>query len=423
MIVSTSRLMGEAACPPSSRRAEAEQNSAYRAAATLSPYNPDMFRTTVVVLAFLAGAFAAGSLEAQRGGGRGAREPAVPPPTIREYKPKSTLVVPQHPVPRAKFPVVDLHGHPPPLTSPETIETVVKAMDSLNLRVLAVTGNPGRISREQLGQYLEATRSSPHRDRFVFFANIDFRNVGPGFGRTAAAQLEADVKSGAVGLGEIMKDVGLTARKADGSRLALDDPELDPIWSMAAQLDIPVIMHVGDPEAFWQPFDFSNERWLEMALFPNRRCPPERCIPFEDLMAERDRLFKKHPKTKFVAAHFGWHANDLGRVARMFDSMPNLYVETGAVLYDLGRQPRAARDFMIKYQDRVMFGKDAWAPDEYPYFWRTFETGDEYFDYYRDYHAFWKMYGLALPDNVLRKLYYQNALKLIPRVPRAAFPK
>jgi len=103
--------------------------------------------------------------------------------------------------------------------------------------------------------------------------------------------------------------------------------------------------------------------------------------------------------------------------------MPNLYVETGAVLYDLGRQPRAARDFMIKYQDRVMFGKDAWAPDEYPYFWRTFETGDEYFDYYRDYHAFWKMYGLALPDNVLRKLYYQNALKLIPRVPRAAFPK
>ena len=107
----------------------------------------------------------------------------------------------------------------------------------------------------------------------------------------------------------------------------------------------------------------------------------------------------------------GWHANDLGRLAKMFDEMPNVYGEVGAVLYDLGRQPRTAHDFLVKYQDRVLFGKDSYQPDEFPYFWRTFETADEYFDYYRDYHAFWKMYGLALPDVVLRKLYYGNALK------------
>lgn len=377
-----------------------------------------MLRQTFLLAALVAATGAAAS--GQRGG---AREPSVPPPTIREYKPKSTLVVPEHPVPRAKFPVVDMHGHPPALTSPEVVERVVAEMDRLNLRVLAVTGTPGRVSTERLHQMLEVLRTSPHKDRFRLFANIDFSNVGPGFGAKAAQQLEADVKAGAVGLGEIMKDVGLTARKADGSRLTLDDPELDPIWRTAARLNIPVKLHVGDPAAFWEPFDYSNERWLEMALFANRRCPPERCPPFEQLMAERDRLFRKHPKTTFIAAHLGWHANDLGRLGRMFDEMPNLYAETGAILYELGRQPRAAAAFLTKYQDRVMFGKDSWAPDEYPYYWRTFETADDYFDYYRDYHAFWKLYGLALPDQVLRKLYYQNALKLLPGIPRAGFPR
>ena len=288
---------------------------------------------------------------------------------------------------------------------------------------MVVTGNPGRISREQMKQDLAVLASSPHKNRFAVFANIDFRNVSPGYGQMAAEQLEADIKAGAVGLGEIMKDFGMTAKKADGTRLTLDDPELDPIWSRAARLNIPVHIHVADPEPFWEPFDFNNERWLEMALFPNRRCPPERCPPFEELMAERDRLFKKHPKTRFVLAHLGWHGNDLGRLGRMFDEMPNLYVDTGAVLYELGRQPRVAHDFLVKYQDRVMFGKDSYAPDEYPYYWRTFETSDDYFDYYRDYHAFWKIYGLGLPDAVLQKIYYQNALKVIPGLPRGAFPK
>ncbi len=380
-----------------------------------------MTRTVALVTAALLSAVVAVGI-AQGGRGRGG-QPDAPLPNIREYKPTSTLVVPEHLVPRAKFPVVDFHGHPPPLTTPDAVERVVAAMDPLNLRVMAVTGNPGRISREQMRQDLEVLATSKYKDRFAVFANIDFRNVGPGFGKTAAEALEADVKAGAVGLGEIMKDFGLTARRSDGTRLKLDDPELDPIWATAARLNIPVMLHVGDPAPFWNTFDYSNERYLEMALFPNRRCPADRCPPFEELMAERDRLFKKHPKTKFVAAHFGWHANDLGRLGKMFDQMPNLYAETGAVLYEFGRQPRFAREFFVKYQDRVLFGKDSFAPEEYPYFWRTFETADEYFDYYRDYHAFWKLNGLALPDPVLRKLYFENALKLMPGLPRAAFPK
>jgi predicted TIM-barrel fold metal-dependent hydrolase len=348
------------------------------------------------------------------------REPEFPAPTIREYKPRSTLVVPQHPVPRAKFPVIDIHSHQPAPISNAQLETLVASMDALNLRLLV---NATGASGEALVRSVAALRSSPHPNRMVMFANINFRDVGPGFGRRAAAQLEADVKAGAVGLGEISKAFGLTARKTDGTRLMLDDPELDPIWETAARLKIAVLIHTADPQEFFQPLDYQNERWLEMALYPDRRYPPTRFPTFEQLMGERDRLFRKHPRTTFIAAHLGWHANDLARLGRMFDTMPNLYAEVGAVLYDLGRQPRTAHDFLVKYQDRVLFGKDSYQPDEFPYFWRTFETGDEYFDYYRDYHAFWRLYGLALPDAVLRKLYYGNALRLLPAVSHSGFPR
>ena len=349
------------------------------------------------------------------------REPEFPAPRITEYRPRSTLVVPAHPVPRAKFPVVDFHGHPPALTSTGTIETVVRAMDSLNLRVMvSANGNSG----ERLAQQLQALSGTPHRTRFVFFTGLDLRNVGPGSGQRIAAQLEADVKAGAVGIGEISKGFGLSLRKADGTRLTLDEPELDPVWQTAARLRIPVFIHVADPSEFWAPIDYQNERWLELALYSNRRYQDSTRFPtFETLMAERDRLFARHPNTIWVIAHLGWHANDLARLGRMFDRWPNLHSEVGAILYDLGRQPRFAREFFLKYQDRLLFGKDSFQPDEYPYFWRVFETFDEYFDYYRDYHAFWKLYGLGLPDEVLRKLYYRNALKLIPAIDRAGFPK
>ena len=349
------------------------------------------------------------------------REPEFPPPSIREYKPRSTLVTPVHLVPRAKYPAIDIHGHPPALTSPETINQVGAAMDSLNLQVMV---NASGSSGERLTRQIEAVRASKYKDRFVMFTTLDLRSVGPGSGARIAAQLEADIKAGAMGVGEINKGFGLSNRKADGTRLTLDDPELDPVWETAARLKIPVFIHVADPSEFFEPLDYQNERWLELALYPSRRYQDRARFPaFEDLMGERDRLFARHPRTIWVLAHLGWHANDLARLGRMFDSLPNLYSEVGAILYDLGRQPRAAREFFLKYQDRLIFGKDAFQPDEYPYYWRVFETFDEYFDYYRDYHAFWKLYGLGLPDPVLKKLYYGNALKLLPGVSRAQFPQ
>ena len=358
-----------------------------------------------------------GALRARPGANR---TPEFPPPSILDYKPRSTLVVPQHPVPRAKYPVIDFHSHQPTPISSQEFDQVVESMDRLNLQVLI---NASGASGDRLKQSLDAIRASRHKDRMVQFTAINFRDVGPGFGKRAAQQLEADVKMGALGLGEISKAFGLTVRKTDGSRLKIDDPELDPIWETAARLNIPVFIHTADPQEFFQPIDFNNERWLELALYRDRRYPVPPNPSFDELAGERDRLFKRHPKTTFVTAHLGWHANNLARLGKMFDEMPNVYSEVGAVLYDLGRQPRTAHDFLVKYQDRVLFGKDSYQPDEFPYFWRTFETADEYFDYYRDYHAFWKLYGLALPDQVLRKLYYQNALKLVPGVPRAGFPR
>ena len=350
------------------------------------------------------------------------RQPEFPVPDIREYKPESTLVVPQHPVPRAKFPVIDFHGHPPQLTSVEALASVVKAMDDLNLRSMVVN-NP-QLRGDELKRWFAVSNGTQYKDRFIYFTSVGFgRVVNPGFGRAAAEQLEADVKAGAKGIQEIAKSVGLSVKKADGSRLAIDDPELDPLWDAAAKLGVPVFIHTADPQKFWDPIDYSNERWLELALFPDRRFQDPAYPRFETLVAERDRLFKKHPKTTFVTAHLGWHANDLARLGRLFDEMPNVYSEIGAVLYDIGRQPRFARDFFVKYQDRLLFGKDNYQPDEYPYYWRVLETSDEYFDYYRDYHAFWKLYGIALPDDVLEKLYFRNALKIIPGLSGAGFPQ
>ena len=347
------------------------------------------------------------------------REPEFPAPKITDYKPKSTLVVPAHPVPRAKYPVIDVHGHAP-IGSVDSVKRVVASIDALNVRVMVVPGGRGGSVAERSATLAQAG----HKDRFALWTSPSFRDVGPGWGARAAAALEADVKAGAVGVGEPGNDLGLRIRKADGSRLAVDDPELDPLWAACARLKVPCFVHLGEPQAFFDPLDYNNERWLEMALFRDRRYFDRTQSPsFQDFIAERDRMLMKHPNTTFILAHMGWQANDLAKLGALMDKLPNLHAEVGAILYELGRQPRFAREFFIKYQDRILFGKDSFQPDEYPYYFRVFETKDEYFDYYRDYHAFWKLYGMDLPDAVLKKVYYQNALRLIPSISRGSFPK
>ena len=348
--------------------------------------------------------------------------PEFPAPSILDYRPRSTLVTPVHMVKTAKYPAIDFHGHPQGLLgSAESLAGLGASLDSLNVRLMVSADN---LSGERLRTVMATIRASiPMKDRVRVLAGIDFRNVGPGWAEKAIAQLEADVAAGAVGVGEIPKSLGLTIKKPDGSRLKIDDPELDPIWDACARLGLPVFIHTADPQEFFEPIDYTNERWLELSLFGERRYPADRFPRFDELMTERDNLFRKHPRTTFVAAHMGWYANDLGRLDKLLTAMPHVYTEVGAVLYDIGRQPRAAHDFFIKFQDRILFGKDSFQPEEYPYYWRVFETRDEYFDYYRDYHAFWKLYGIDLPDTVLKKVYYQNALRITRALPQAGWPR
>jgi predicted TIM-barrel fold metal-dependent hydrolase len=339
--------------------------------------------------------------------------------TIQEYEPRSTLVVPQHPTPKAKYPFVDIHSHHPRVYSDQQVEKLVKEMDSINLRVIVnLSGGTG-------DGLVQKVKNLPGKypDRFVVFANLNFSDINePGYGKRAAARLEQDVKNGAKGL-KIFKNLGMDLKYADGRRVPTDSPDLDEVWEACGRLGIPVLIHTAEPASFFDPIDKHNERWLELVTHPGRARPPDRYPPFETLMAEQEHVFAKHPKTKFIAAHLAWRGSDLAKLGAMLDRLPNMYTEIAAVLYDLGRQPWTAREFMIKYQDRVLMGKDTYDVTEYPCYFRVLETRDEYFDYYRKYHAFWQMYGLNLPDEVLKKVYYKNALKLLPSILASGFPQ
>lgn len=344
--------------------------------------------------------------------------PASPAPSILDYRPRSTVVAPVHLVPKAKFPVVDVHSHT--TATAANMPKLIEEMDALNLRVLVNLsgGNAAAVK-----QKVDAVRASPYQDRFRVFANVAWDGAGaPGWQENALADLRQAVKNGAIGL-KVFKELGLRNKKADGTRIAVDDPALDPVWDLAGELNIPVIIHTAEPEEFFAPLDNHNERWLELNIFPDRYRPSSDYPSFEQLMTERDHMFAKHPKTRFIAAHFAWYGNDLARAAKLLDTLPNVTLEVAAVLYEFGRQPYASAQFFTKYQDRVMFGKDTYEPSEYPYYWRVFETRDEYFDYYRGYHAFWKLYGMGLSDAVLKKLYFQNALRVEPGLPQTGWPK
>jgi uncharacterized protein len=338
--------------------------------------------------------------------------------TTEEYEPKSTLVVPATVVKKARYPFIDVHNHQPWNPIPENLSKVVAEMDAVNMAVMVnLSGNTGNRLAEGVKNY-----KGKYPTRFITFANLDFTGIDePGYGERAAAQLEQDVKNGAQGL-KFFKNWGLSVTDKNGKRIPTDDPRLDPVFKKCAELGIPVLIHTGEPRSFFDPIDRFNERWLELKQFPDRARPSDKYPSWEIVMGEQHNLFARHPKTVFIAAHLGWLGGDLDRLGKLLDRLPNVYTEVAAVVAELGRQPRFAREWFIKYQDRVLFGKDTWAPEEYHTYFRIFETSDEYFDYFRKRHAFWKMYGLNLPDEVLKKLYYKNALKIIPGIDKKMFP-
>ncbi|MDA8877210.1 amidohydrolase [Flavobacteriaceae bacterium] len=335
---------------------------------------------------------------------------------IEEYSPKSTLVVPQNQVKRAKYPFIDVHNHQFDMPLKD-LSQLVTEMDSLNMAFLInLSGFRGLYLQQSLKN---VKKHAP--TRFGLFVNIDFEKIDdPDFASEQVAIIEQAVQDGVMGL-KVYKSLGLTDRAKNGNRIAINDPRLDPIWKACGDNHIPVLIHSGEPESFWNPKDRYNERWLELRQKPNRYRDPKTNPSFEEVLSEQHAVFAKHPNTTFINAHLGWMGNNLDRLGTHLDRYPNVMTEIGAVLAELGRQPKRARQFFVDYQDRILFGKDAYKVSEYYTYFRVLETDDEYFDYYRKRHAHWKMYGLALPDSILKKIYFKNALRLFPTIDSKLF--
>ncbi|MDA9587721.1 amidohydrolase [Flavobacteriaceae bacterium] len=335
---------------------------------------------------------------------------------IEEYSPKSTLVVPQNQVKRAKYPFIDVHNHQFDMPLKD-LSQLVTEMDSLNMAfMINLSGFRGLYLQQSLKN---VKKHAP--TRFGLFVNIDFEKIDdPDFASEHVAIIEQAVQDGVMGL-KVYKSLGLTDRAKNGDRIAINDPRLDPIWKACGDNHIPVLIHSGEPESFWNPKDRYNERWLELRQKPNRYRDPKTNPSFEEVLSEQHAVFAKHPNTTFINAHLGWMGNNLDRLGTHLDRYPNVMTEIGAVLAELGRQPKRARQFFVDYQDRILFGKDAYKVSEYYTYFRVLETDDEYFDYYRKRHAHWKMYGLALPDSILKKIYFKNALRLFPTIDSKLF--
>ncbi len=335
---------------------------------------------------------------------------------IEEYSPRSTLVINEKKISHSKFPFIDVHNHQFDMPI-KNLSKLVAEMDEMNMGfMINLSGFRGLYLRKSLENI---NKNAP--TRFGLFLNIDFEAIDDiDFVKNQISLIDSAISAGVIGL-KVYKTLGLTSRDNKGERISVNDPRLDPIWKACGDNGIPVLIHTGEPASFWNPKDKFNERWLELRQKPNRYRDPSNNPSFEEVLAEQHDIFLKNPNTIFINAHLGWMGNDLDRLSMHLDTYPNVMTEIGAVLAELGRQPKRARKFFVDYQDRILFGKDSYNVSEYSTYFRVLETDDEYFDYYRKRHAHWKMYGLALPDSILKKLYNKNALKLFPSIDKTLF--
>ena len=348
---------------------------------------------------------------------------------LSDYAPKSTLIVERKHIKKAKYPVIDINFHLNSAFQTEydkrvlAPDNLVKSMDSIGVKIIVNTDG----ITEKLKQYVKK-----YPDRFINFWPTWFP-AGIMTNEELAylpIQLENRVKMGARGDGEMWKYLGLKTRDTTGKVIPVDDPRLDPLWDKAAELGIPILWHMGDPAAFFQPINRFNERYEELRTMPEWSFYGPQFPSRETIMKQRENVFRKHPKTIFIGCHLGFNPENLKYVGYLLDTYPNYYVELSTVLSDLGRQPFTARKFFIKYQDKILFGTDGgndfgekgWTLEKY---YRTYfeflETNDEYFSYPLQgviNQGSWKIYGIALPDSVLEKVYYKNAEKILIRANR-----
>ena len=348
---------------------------------------------------------------------------------LDQFRPTPALKVEEHLLTRAKHAVVDVHAHPLRRLhgSPDALDDFVRLMDANHIAVaVSLDGGLG----ESFAEHKEFVWGK-YRDRFVIFLNIDWMGTGtpdkpdtwdcnrPDFVGRVVRQLEAAQAGGASGL-KLFKSFGLGHRNADGSLVRIDDPRWNPIWQACGRLGLVVIMHTADPSAFFRAIDETNERWEELHRHPDWSFFGPEFPSREELHAARNRVFERHSGTTFIAAHMGNDAEDLAETAAWLERYPNLYVEFASRISELGRQPHTARRFLIQYADRVMFGTDGpWPAERLQKYWRFLETFDENFNYSeKEYppQGFWRIHGVGLPDDVLRKIYAENAARVIPGV-------
>ncbi len=350
---------------------------------------------------------------------------------LSEFFPEPRLRVPATELPQAKFPVVDVHSHfrVKMRRDPQQLDEFVKLMDRQNIAIsVSLDGKLGPTLDEHM-QFLW----TKYRDRFVIFANLDWQGEGAmdqpatwacnqsDFAHRSVIALEDAARRGVCGL-KLFKLFGLGYRNSDGSLIEIDDPRFDPIWAACGRLQLPIILHTADPSAFFEPITPQNERYEELSRHPDWHFPADRFPSRAALHAARNALFKRHPQTTFIAAHLGNDGEDLAETAKLLDDHPNIYVEIASRISELGRQPYTAREFLIKYQDRVLFGTDGpWPEPRYQSYWRFLESRDEYFPYSEKAfppQGFWRIYGVHLPDEVLEKIYSRNALHMLPNLKR-----
>jgi predicted TIM-barrel fold metal-dependent hydrolase len=304
------------------------------------------------------------------------------------------------------------------------LEDYVSAMDQHNIAVcVSLDGEMGTAIDDHRAHF-----ERDHKNRFVVFANLDFRGKGAekepaswecnqtDFIHRAVEALRDAKLRGAKGL-KFFKAFGLEYRNADGSLIRIDDERFDPIWALCGELDLAVIMHTADPSAFFEPIDEKNERYEELSRRPDWSFHGPRFPRRDALHSARNRVIARHPKTQFIAAHLGNDGEDLAQTSEWLEKLPNLHVEIASRISELGRQPYSAREFFLKHADRILFGTDGpWPRERLFCYWRFLETFDEYFPYSEKSfppQGFWRIYGIGLPDAVLKKVYHENAAKLL----------
>jgi predicted TIM-barrel fold metal-dependent hydrolase len=365
-----------------------------------------------------------------RDAGQQAKPPAEGPPLpLAEFEPKSMLHVTETRVGRARFPVIDVHTHVSPRRAGQApaipVPEMVKTMDAVNVRTMVnVTGGSG--------ERLAATIASFDRafpKRFLTMAEPTWSRASEkGYAAWQAEEIAKAKSAGAVGV-KVLKTLGLYLRDGGptGKLVRVDDERFDPMWEACGRLNMPVAIHVGDPEAFFLPTDRFNERYEELSAHPDWSFHGKDFPSFKDILDARDRVYARHPKTTFVGLHVGHWAENLAAVGETLTKFPNVHVELGARIGELGRQPRTAARFFDAYQDRILFGTDAvplgfqtpqqvFGEDLYRIYYRFLETEDEYFDYAPAKippQGRWRIYGLGLPEGILRKVYYENAQRVL----------